>query len=213
MAIICCICGKKQSGWIMDYPLSTGLNQYRLCMECGEKYQKIQNAEKLEDVSEEIAYIKERLQKGTANETVKEYCSQLFNEENAQKAVRDINAAIVEQKDEDINNVLVTSGYNFENYRILRYCDFISAESVFGVGMFKALLASVSSVAGAESEPFQLKIKEAKTKAIYDIKKNAIELGANAIIGIDIDFSMITGEMVVIIASGTAVIIEESKMN
>lgn len=213
MAIVCCICGKKQSGWIMDYPLSTGLNQYRLCTECGEKYQKIQNAEKLEDVSDEIAYIKERLREGTANETVKKYCSLLFNEENAQKAVRDINAAIVEQKDEDINKVLVTSGYNFENYRIIRYCGFISAESVFGVGMFKALLASVSSVAGAESEPFQLKIKEAKTKAIYDIKKNARELGANAIIGIDLDFSMITGEMVVIIASGTAVIIEESKMN
>lgn len=212
MAIICCICGKKQSGWIMDYPLAPELNEYRVCMECGEKYQKIQNAEKLEDVLDEIAYIKGCLQKGTANEKVIDYCALLFNEENAQKSVRDINTAIVEQRNAEIDSIMVTSGYDFDGHRITRYCDYVSAESVLGVGIFKALLASVSSVAGAESESFQLKIKEAKTKAIYEIKKNAVGLGANAIIGIDIDLSMITGEMVVIIASGTAVIIEENKM-
>ena len=182
-------------------------------MECGEKYQRIQNAEKLEDVSDEIAYLKDCMQKGVANETVVNYLLPLFNEDNAKKTVQDINISIVGQRDEAINSIMVTSGYNFENYRIIRYCDYISAESVFGIGMFKALLASVSSVAGVESESFQLKIKEAKIKAIYEIKKNALELGANAIIGIDIDFSMIAGEMVVIIASGTAVIIEEMKMN
>lgn len=213
MAIICCICGKKQSGWIIDYPLSSELNEYRVCMECGEKYQKIQNAEKLEDVSDEISYIKKRLQKGTTNETVINYFSLLFKEDNAQKTVKDIDIAIVGQRNEAINSIMVTSGYNFENYRIIQYCDYISAESVLGMGMFKALLASISSVAGAESESFQLKIKEAKARAIYEIKKNALELGANAIIGIDIDFSMIASEMVIIIASGTAVIIEEKKMD
>ncbi len=213
MAIICCICGKKQSGWIIDYPLSPELNEYRVCMECGEKYQRIQNAEKLEDVSDEIVYIKEQLQKSMANETVINYLSQLFNEDNAKKTVQDIDIAIAGQRNEAINSIMVTSGYDFENYRIIRYCDYISSESVFGMGMFKALLASVSSVTGVESESFRLKIKEAKIKAIHEIKKNAIELGANAIIGIDIDFSMIAGEMVVIIASGTAVIIEEKKMD
>lgn len=213
MAITCCICGKKQSGWIIDYPLSSELNEYRVCTECGEYYQKIQNAKKLEDVSDEITYLKECLQKSVANETVTNYLSRLFSEDNAEKTVQDINDEIMGQRDDVLNSIMVTSGYNFENYKIIKYCDFISAESVFGMGMFKALLASVSSVAGVESEAFQLKIKEAKTKAIYDIKKNALELGANAIIGIDIDFSMIVGDMVVIIASGTAVIIEEKKMD
>lgn len=208
MAIICCVCGKKQSGWIMDCPLWPKLNEYRLCMECGEKYQKIQNAEKLEDVVDEITYIKGCLQKGTADETVINYFSLLFSGENAQQAVRDIDAAIVEHRNEAINSIMITSGYNFDGYRIVRYCDYISAESVFGMGMFKTLFASVSSIAGVESESFRLKIKEAKTKAIYEIKKDALELGANAIIGIDIDFSMIASDMVIIIASGTAVIVE-----
>lgn len=123
MAIVCCICGKKQSGWIIDYPLSPELNEYRVCMECGEKYKKIQNAEKLEDVSDEIAYINEHLQKGTANDAVINHFSLLINEDNAQKTVQDIDAATVEQRNEVLNNIMVTSGYNFENYRIIQYCD------------------------------------------------------------------------------------------
>ena len=208
MAIICCICGKKQSGWIVDYPLAPELNEYRVCMECGEIYQRIQNAEKLEDVADEIAYVKEHLQKGAANEEVTHYFTLLFSEENAQQAVQDIDSAIVEQRNEAINSIMVTSGYGFEGNRITRYCDYISAESVFGMGMLKALLASVSRMTGADSEPLRLKIKEAKTKAIYEIKKSALELGANAIIGIDIDFSMMASELVIVIASSTAVVIE-----
>lgn len=56
MAIVCCICGKKQSGWIIDYPLSPELSEYRLCMECGERYQKIQRVENDEDAVEEIVF-------------------------------------------------------------------------------------------------------------------------------------------------------------
>lgn len=213
MSITCCICGKKQSGWIIDYPLSSELSEYRVCMECGEKYQKIQSAERLEDVADEIAYLKERLAKGGKNDEVINLFSLLFNESKYDKAFQDIDTAIAEKRNDEISHMMVTSGYNFEGYKIIQYCDYISAETAFGIGMFKALLASVSSVAGAESESFNKKIKEAKTKAIYEIKKSAIELGANAIIGINLNFSMIAGEMVVIIASGTAVIIEKLKEN
>ena len=52
------------------------------------------------------------------------------------------------------DSIMVTSGYDFEGYKIIKYCDFISAEAVFGTGVFKALLASVSSVMGVESEAF-----------------------------------------------------------
>jgi len=41
MGIICCICGKKQSGWIKDYPLAMFSSGYRVCAECNEYYEKI----------------------------------------------------------------------------------------------------------------------------------------------------------------------------
>lgn len=194
--MICCVCGKKQSSWIADYPLAAELANYRLCAECGEKYQRIQNAKTLEEASGEIDHFRKQLAKGGQDETVIRFFGLLLEGID---------------KGSTINSVLVTSGYNFEGYKIIKYCDYISAEAVFGMGMFKALLASVSSVAGAESEAFSRKVKEAREKAVYELRKNALELGANAIIGIDIDFSMIAGEMVVTIASGTAVVIEEKK--
>ncbi|MBD5534999.1 MAG: YbjQ family protein [Lachnospiraceae bacterium] len=211
MAIICCVCGKKQSGWITDYPLGSELENHRICAECGEKYHKIQNAKTLEDVFEEINYFKEQLAKGGQDEIVNRFFDLLFKGFETEKTFIDANTIIAEQRDNAISNIMVTSGYDFEGYKITKYCDFISAEAVFGMGMFKALLASVSSMAGAESEAFNKKIKETKAKSMYDIRKNALELGANAIIGLDIDFSTIASDMVVIIASGTAVIIEETK--
>ena len=211
MTIICCVCGKKQSGWITDYPLGSELENHRICAECGEKYHKIQNAKTLEDVSEEINYFKEQLAKGGQDEIVNHFFDLLFKGFDTEKTFIDANTIIAEQRDNAISNIMVTSGYDFEGYKITKYCDFISAETVFGMGMFKALLASVSSVTGAESEAFNKKIKETKAKSMYDIRKNALELGANAIIGLDIDFSTIASDMVVIIASGTAVVIEETK--
>lgn len=211
MSIMCCVCGKKQSGWITDYPLGSELENYRICAECGEKYHKIQNAETLEDVSEEINYFKEQLLKGGQDEIVNQFFDLLFKGFEAEKTFIDANTIIAEQRDNAINSIMVTSGYDFEGHKIMKYCDFISAEAVFGMGMFKALLASVSSVAGVESEAFNKKIKEAKAKAMHDIRKIALELGANAIIGLNINFSAVAADMVVIIASGTAVVIEETK--
>ena len=60
MAIVCCLCGKKQSGWISDFPFSVELSEYRICAECFNSFDKLVNAEKLEDVPEEVEYIKNR---------------------------------------------------------------------------------------------------------------------------------------------------------
>lgn len=209
MAITCCICGRKQSGWIVDYPLSLELNDYRICKECGERYQKIQSAETLEDVSEELTYIRDQLSKGAQDETVKEFFELVFDKDNSEKTLDDIDAAIKKQRDEAIGSVMVTSGYNFEGYKITHYHDYISTETVLGMGAIKSLYATASNVVGIESEALNSKINDAKTKVIYDIRKKALELGANAIIGIDIDFTMFVETMVAVVASGTAVSIEK----
>lgn len=210
MARTCCICGKKQSGWLVDYPLSVELNDYRICASCGEKYQKILQANKLEDVKEEIAYIKQKMSEGEKDKVVIQYLSLILDKENESKSVNDISKSIIAKRNVEINNIKVTSGYNFEGYKIVRYCDYISAEAVLGMGALKALFASVSNITGTESTALNCKIDEAKNKVIHQIKEKALELEANAIIGIDIDFTMFADTMVVIMASGTAVVIQEN---
>ena len=185
MADICSCCGRKIPFFDAEFEyIKIKDETYKVCTECNRKM----NACSSGDIS------------------VEEVISAATHEKLADY-LRNFKSKA--QIDNEVNSIMVTSGYNFEGYRIIKYCDYISAETVFGMGMFKSLLASISSVVGAESEAFNNKIKEAKARAVYEIRKNALELGANAIIGIDIDFSMIAGEMVVIIASGTAVVIEK----
>lgn len=57
MAINCCICKKKQSGWIIDYALSPSLNEHRVCLKCWEQLQRIKNAKLFEDVPDDVNYI------------------------------------------------------------------------------------------------------------------------------------------------------------
>lgn len=206
--ITCCICGKKQSGWITDYPLSQEYYEHRLCVECGGTYQKILNAKNLKEVSAEIQYINSKLAESQPERIVSDYLSALFSEENAEKAINEINEEMQSKQEEKKKDLLISSGYNFEGYKIAKYCDFITAQTVFGMGVFKAMAASIANMTGYESAALNNKIDEAKNVAIEELKKKAVDIGANAIIGIDIDFSMFADTMIVVSANGTAVVIE-----
>lgn len=103
----------------------------------------------------------------------------------------------------------ITSGYNFEGYAIVNYIDFITGETVIGMGLFKSIFAGVANITGTESVALADKMQEAKNGAINALRQKAYELGANAIIGIDIDFTMFADSMLAVIANGTAVEIKK----
>ena len=73
------------------------------------------------------------------------------------------------------------------------------------MGYFKTLFASISNIRGTESKSLRKKLKSAKDAAMNDIKLQAYELGANAIIGLDLDYTMFGDTIVGVIISGTAV--------
>ena len=73
------------------------------------------------------------------------------------------------------------------------------------------MAASITNIIGDESIVLSRKIDEAKFAAMEELKEKAVDIGANAIIGIDIDFSMFGDSMIAVIANGTAVMIETEK--
>ena len=102
-------------------------------------------------------------------------------------------------------SVMVTSGYNFEGYAIEHYFDFISSESVIGLGTVHNVAADFSNLLGTESNTLKTKLTYVKMQAFFDLRNEAFKLGANAIIGADLDFTMFGASTVCVIASGTAV--------
>ena len=97
------------------------------------------------------------------------------------------------------------------NLNITKRIEIVTAECAFGMNMFKDLFAGVRNIVGGRSEAVQKTMRDSRRTALYELKKEAYEVGANAVVGVDLDYVELSnaGSMVMLVASGTAVIIEE----
>lgn len=110
---------------------------------------------------------------------------------------------------ESYNNILLTTGFNFDGYKIVNYCGIYSGESVLGTGFISEFTASVSDITGTSSKNFSGKLYKAKEAAIKNLKTQCLINGANAIIGINFNYITFSSNMIGVIANGTAVQIEK----
>ncbi|WP_220222559.1 YbjQ family protein [Polaribacter sp. WD7] len=116
-----------------------------------------------------------------------------------------------EKKKLDIQNIMLTTETHL-NLKIEKRINIVSAECAFGMNIFKDLFTGVRDIVGGRSETLQKTLKESKETVLAELKKEAYEIGANAVIGIDLDYSEFTGggkSMLFMVASGTAVLINE----
>lgn len=110
------------------------------------------------------------------------------------------------------NKLIMTSGYNFENHVITDYLGFCTGECVLGTGFLSSFDASISDLLGSSSSLYEEKLGNAKQLAFDELCNNARRLGANAIIGLDIDYTTFSSDIIGVIANGTAVKITPSNM-
>ena len=98
------------------------------------------------------------------------------------------------------------------NLNITKRIEIVTAECAFGMNMFKDLFAGVRNVVGGRSEAVQKTMRDSRRTALYELKREAYEVGANAVVGVDLDYVELSsaGSMVMLVASGTAVVIEET---
>ena len=107
-----------------------------------------------------------------------------------------------------MQEIMVTSGFNFEGYKITEYIGFYSGECALGTGFLSSLDASLADLFGSNSTLYEEKLSKAKSIAISGLKKLAAEHGANAIIGLDIDYITFSADIMGVVANGTAVKVE-----
>ncbi len=113
----------------------------------------------------------------------------------------------------DINNRrinhMLTSGYNFEGYKIVSYNGIVSGEVVLGTGFLSESSASLSDFFGTVSEEFSTKMVKAKEMATSKMLDSSTLKGGNAIIGVDFDYTTFKNNMIAVSANGTSVTIEK----
>lgn len=104
---------------------------------------------------------------------------------------------------------MVTTGYNFDGYKITKYIDIIQSEIVLGTGFLSEISATVTDTLGISSSTMSNKLSEAKREVQYTLIRKSIKSGANATIGIDFDITTLRNNILVVSATGTAVVIEQ----
>ena len=103
---------------------------------------------------------------------------------------------------------MITTTTNFiEGQPVKQYLGIVSAESIIGANIFKDIFAGIRDIVGGRSATYERVIDEARTNAMNELVQKAEVLGANAVIGIDLDFETVGGgsSMLMVIATGTAV--------
>lgn len=103
--------------------------------------------------------------------------------------------------------MLITTTSNIEGKRITKYIGLVNGEAIIGANLVKDFFANIREVVSARAGAYEQGLREAKSIAIKEMIDQATRLGANAVIGVDLDYESIgTGMMVS--ANGTAVVLE-----
>ena len=108
------------------------------------------------------------------------------------------------------NEVIVTTADTVAGRAIVEEIDIVAAECVFGMNMFRDLFASIRDIVGGRSGAYERVLNDARQTAIAEMTDKAERLGANAVIGVDLDYETVgtNGSMLMVTAAGTAVRVE-----
>ena len=106
--------------------------------------------------------------------------------------------------------MLITTTPTIEGKRITNYYGIVSGETIIGANVFRDLFASIRDIVGGRSGAYEEVLREAKETALREMQDQAARMGANAVIGVDLDYETAggSGSMLMVTASGTAVYIE-----
>ncbi|MDX1619164.1 MAG: heavy metal-binding domain-containing protein [Balneolaceae bacterium] len=103
--------------------------------------------------------------------------------------------------------MIVSTTHAIEGKEITKYCGIVTGEAIMGANLFKDLFAGIRDIVGGRSAAYEDELRTAREIAMQEMQERARELGANAIIGIDLDYETVgaQGGMLMVSISGTAV--------
>lgn len=104
--------------------------------------------------------------------------------------------------------MLLVTTHRFEGKQIVKYLGLVSGEAILGANVFKDLFAGIRDIVGGRSAAYERELRKAKDIALNEMTEQARQMGANAVIGIDLDYENLgaSGGMLMVTACGTAVV-------
>jgi uncharacterized protein YbjQ (UPF0145 family) len=106
--------------------------------------------------------------------------------------------------------MIITTTPSLDGKRITAYLGVVAGEAIVGANLFRDLFAGITDIVGGRSGAYEKELRQAREIALEELRAAASLLGANAIVGVDLDYEVL-GEkngMLMVSASGTAVHVE-----
>jgi uncharacterized protein YbjQ (UPF0145 family) len=100
--------------------------------------------------------------------------------------------------------MIVTTTPNVEGHQIAEYLGIVVGEAILGANVFRDVFAGIRDIVGGRSGAYEATLAEARGTALRELEERAAEKGANAVVGVDLDYEVVNN-MLMVSASGTAV--------
>ena len=219
----CINCGKKLNSFNEVYPLWEGTTD-KFCSQCKEKFNKIRSSKTVDfkqyPTEDEFVAAYKHVLAGAGFTTsgiehLAKYAEYLGKSEFEAKVKEKQEKEHVEKRAAALPNILISSGFNFEGYRIVKYSGYISGDDAVQIprgGVF----------GGNNGQNLTDALVKIRRQALKELKEAAYDLGCNAVIGVDFDYITLEPEtanlaggtlyepyVICVTANGNAVIIEK----
>lgn len=104
--------------------------------------------------------------------------------------------------------MIITTTNTIEGRQIADYRGIVVGEAIMGANVFRDFFAQITDVVGGRSGAYETKLQDARDTALNELEQRAAALGANAVIGVDLDYEVVGESMLMVSASGTAVALD-----
>ena len=108
--------------------------------------------------------------------------------------------------------MIVTTTNNIEGKKVVKYLGIVSGEAIIGANIVKDFFAGIRDIVGGRSGSYEEGLREAKDIALREMQEQALRIGANAILAVDLDYETLgsNGSMLMVSSSGTVVVLEDA---
>lgn len=106
--------------------------------------------------------------------------------------------------------MILSTTPNLEGKSIVRYFGIVSGEAILGANIVRDFFAGITDIVGGRSAAYEEELRKAKDIALNEMADQANKLGANAVLSVDLDYETIGQTMLMVSASGTAVLYTET---
>lgn len=104
--------------------------------------------------------------------------------------------------------MIVTTTQNIEGRKVAEYRGIVVGEAIMGANVFRDFFAQITDVVGGRSGAYESKLQDARNTALNELEQRAAALGADAVLGVDLDYEVVGDSMLMVSASGTAVVLD-----